>query len=73
MSFVLISNSIVSCKNKFKSKRERGYNRTTFRCYRDAVFKFQKRLVDKLSEKFDFSRATWSKLWSIRVQTMEMT
>ena len=51
MSFVLISNSIVSCKNKFKSKRERTNNRTTFRCYRDAVFKFQKRLVDKLSEK----------------------
>lgn len=51
MSFVLISNSIVSCKNKFKSKRERTYNRTTFRCYRDGVFKFQKRLVDKLSEK----------------------
>ena len=54
MSFVLISNSIVSCKNKFKSKRERAYNRTTFRCYRDAVFKFQKRLVDKLSEKIWF-------------------
>ena len=54
MSFVLISNSIVRCKNKFKSKRERAFNRKTFRCYRDAVFKFQKRLVYKLSEKIWF-------------------